>query len=104
MKNALLEVRDAALAAGIAAGEPFPTGIDRAKGDGVTTCLLHRAHEWSAKYYAPLMPLCTICGGRCDPRQTAHPLCVERSKRGLPTPQLDSFAKCGCAKCTAENR
>lgn len=88
-----------AKANGLAAGEPFPTQVDPAKGDGLTTCLFHRAHEWSLKYYAPLMPLCTICGGRCDPRQTAHELCAARQKRNLATPQLDSFAKCGCMFC-----
>lgn len=84
---------------GIAAGEPFPVVPDQSKGDGITTCLWHRCHEWSEKYYAPLMPLCLICGGRCDPREESHSLCFELKKRGLPTPQLDSFGKCNCEQC-----
>jgi hypothetical protein len=90
-----------AKANGEANGEPFPTQVDRSKGDGVTTCLFHRSWEWSLKYYAPLMPLCTFCGGRCDPRLTAHELCKSLASRQLPTPKLDSFSFCSCAKCEA---
>ncbi len=93
------QLGEIAKADGVKAGQPFPKGF--ILGDGLNTCLIHRCHEWSTKFYAPLMPLCAVCGGRCDPRQTTHPLCFERSKRGLPTPQLDSFHACGCAKCVS---
>jgi hypothetical protein len=67
--------------------------------DGRTTCLWHRQWEWTMKHYVPTMPRCTICGGICDERLTAHHLCVERQKRGLPILMLDNTPKCGCRKC-----
>jgi hypothetical protein len=87
---------------GIDASQSFPTEVNHLLGDGVSTCLFHRQHEWSSKFYATLMPLCTICGGRCDPRQSLHALCEARQKRGLPTPQLDSFPACGCSMCASK--
>lgn len=79
----------------------FPREIDRSR-DGITTCLFHRQHEWSMAHYVPLMPKCTICGGICDPRQTAHELCEARQLRGLPITQLDSTPKCSCKSCAVE--
>lgn len=96
------ELGQVAEANGLAAGEPFPREVNHSLGDGNTTCLFHRQHTWSEKFYAPLMPLCTICSGRVDPRLDAHHLCVERQKRGLDTPQLDSFPACGCSKCSTK--
>lgn len=86
-------------ALGIAQGEPFPVEVDRSKGDGETICLFHRAHQWSEKYYAPLMPLCAICGGRCDPRLEAHELCKARARIGGKVQKLDSFGPCACMAC-----
>lgn len=68
--------------------------------DGVGgTCLWHRQHEWTTAHYAPLMPKCLICGGKCDPRIVAHWLCVGLQKRSLPTPLIDGTPKCGCMAC-----
>ena len=77
----------------------FPRTIDRTQ-DGITTCLLHRQWEWTIANYVPTMPHCTICGGVVDPRLSAHSLCTERQKRGLPIMQLDSTPRCDCAKCS----
>ena len=68
--------------------------------DGKTTCLFHRQWEWTMANYVPTMPKCSICGGVCDPRLTAHNLCVELQKRNLPIQVLDSTPKCNCAKCS----
>lgn len=75
----------------------FP--VELIESDGKTTSLWHRQHEWVIANVIPTWPHCTICGGVCDPRQTAHELCKALQKRGLPTPQLDSTPKCSCAKC-----
>jgi hypothetical protein len=83
---------------------PFPREIDYSLGDGKTTCLNHRQWEWTIAYYYPTMPDCTICGGKCDPRQTAHCLCEARQKRNLPILRLDYKPECSCAKCGAERR
>jgi hypothetical protein len=88
---------------GVEAGEPFPVGIDRSKGDGTTTCLMHRQWEWSNKFYAPLLPFCEICGGRCDPRLKAHELCAARKRNGVSTPKLDFWHCCYCSKCAGPN-
>lgn len=78
----------------------FPRELDRTT-DGITTCLWHRQWVWSMMNYVPKMPRCALCGGICDPRQTAHELCKALARRGRPTPQLDGAPKCGCAKCVA---
>jgi hypothetical protein len=67
--------------------------------DGITTCLWHRAHELYMANVVPTLPNCTICGGKVDPRITAHYLCVEYKKRGMATPQLNTINQCPCTPC-----
>jgi hypothetical protein len=77
----------------------FPKTIIESDGKPGGSCLFHRQWEWTMKNYVPLMPHCTICGGKIDPRLTAHHLCVARQKRGVPTPVLDNTPECGCMAC-----
>lgn len=69
-----------------------------------TECLMHVAHLVGLACAARgILPPCSVCGGayidgeRHGAHPTAHWLCIERQKRGLPTPALRT--RCACQPC-----
>jgi len=81
-----------------------PTKPDPSKGDGTTTCLWHRQHQYYLENIVPHLPLCELCGGEVDHGMSQHHLCAARAGRGLPTPRLSVVKPCPCSQCRRKSK
>lgn len=59
------------------------------------TCIWHAATLITNEH--PPEQRCDLCGAPA--RRLPHHLCIERAKRGVPTPPLEWRSPCFCAAC-----